>query len=469
MEFRQEFIQRMTRLTGDFHWMDGYKSPPRRGLRVNTLKCSGGMLRALWAHTYGEPLVPTPFAPDTFYVPDEHRAGADPLHHAGAYYMQEPSATTAVLALAPRPGERILDLCAAPGGKSTQIAAAMQGEGLLWCNEYVKPRAQALLQNLERCGVENAVVSSTDSRTLAEGLSRYFDGVLVDAPCSGEGMFRKEPAALAQWTVDLVKQCAARGKEILAAAAEMVRPGGRLVYSTCTFAPEENECQIAAFLAAHPDFALENCEMSCGSPGLSAKQVAPFAESGPLPDSLPLALCRRLWPGQGGEGHFVARLRRKDGAADSAADTPGSYRYPKPDTAFVDWYRELTGRETDMCPERFGETIRLLPKGLPALRGLGVLAAGVAAASVCKDRLEPAHALVMARGTQFRQTLSLLLTDVRVAAYLRGEAIPADTSGWTAVLVEGIPLGLGKANGGRLNNRYPKGLRRLAEGVSPHT
>lgn len=463
MYFSEEFIQRMDLLSGGKDWQKGYASPRRRGLRVNTLKCPVGKFQELWTRTYGETLEPTPFAPNTFYVGESHRAGADPLHHAGAYYMQEPSATAAVAALDPQPGERLLDACAAPGGKATQIAAALCGQGLLWCNEYVTARARILLQNLERCGVENAVVSSTDCRALAQRLPGYFDGVLVDAPCSGEGMFRKEPAALAQWSVELVRQCAERGREILSAAAELVRPGGRLVYATCTFAPEEDECQIAAFLESHPDFELESFSLAAGSPGLPIERLAPFMDTAILHTSFPLWHSRRIWPGQGGEGHYIARLRRAADRETTPNAAVGTYPYPRQDREFSLAYRDWTGEELQGVSERFGRQIRLLPAGLPALRGLGVLAAGVAAATVCTGRLEPDHGLAMARGARFQSRLELSLADPRVTAYLRGEAIPTQTAaGWTAVLLEGIPLGLGKAGAGRLNNRYPKGLRLLA-------
>lgn len=191
----------------------------------------------------------------------------------------------------PQPGEAVLDLCAAPGGKSTQIAAALRGEGVLWCNEFVRERARALMQNLERCGVRNAVVTSSDTASLCAGLTERFDAVLVDAPCSGEGMFRKEPAALAQWSEELIRQCAARQTRILDDAAQAVRRGGRLLYSTCTFAPEENELAVCRFLASHPDFCLEDLSaLPFGRPGFVWEQVVPFAagETNPdVPDPLP--------------------------------------------------------------------------------------------------------------------------------------------------------------------------------------
>ena len=196
-------------------------------------------------------------------------SGRQPLHHAGAFYVQEPSAASAVTVLAPVPGDRVLDLCAAPGGKSTQIAGALQGQGLLWSNEVVRNRAQVLLSNMERMGVRNAVVSSCRPDLLCERLAGYFDKVLVDAPCSGEGMFRREPQAVKEWSLAHTEACAARQLAILNSAAQAVREGGVLVYSTCTFAPVENEGVVSAFLQKHPGFVLEETGLSGGRQGLS--------------------------------------------------------------------------------------------------------------------------------------------------------------------------------------------------------
>ena len=208
-----------------------YEKPHRRGIRLNTLKCDAQTL----AETLPFPLVPSPFSPLSYYAPADARMAAYPLYHAGAFYSQEPSASSAVTLLDPQPGERVLDLCAAPGGKSTQIAALTQDRGLLWSNEVVRSRASVLASNLERMGVKNAVVSSVYPDVLAEKLAGYFDRVLVDAPCSGEGMFRRDPAAVQEWSPAHVETCAVRQLAILKSAARCVRAGGVLVYSTCTF------------------------------------------------------------------------------------------------------------------------------------------------------------------------------------------------------------------------------------------
>lgn len=445
-------------------FLSAYENPVPRGLRVNTLKCSAERLKELFPH----PLAPAPFAADGYLVEEEFRAGADPLHHAGAYYMQEPSAMSAVTVLRPVPGERVLDLCAAPGGKSTQIAAALQGRGLLWANEFVRPRAHILAQNIERCGVRNAVVSCADVHSLCSKLSGFFDAVLVDAPCSGEGMFRKEPEALAQWGGENIRLCARRQRGILSAAAGAVRPGGRLVYSTCTFAPEENEEVVAEFLAAHPEFSLEDSGVAFGRPGFPSERVREFDPGWTsrfgAPLSLPLEKTRRVFPGDGGEGHFVARMK-KDGAERSEILVPESSYNDTNRNNFIKLYNECFLEPLFGKPYTIGNFVRLLPAGLPDCRGLGVLAAGVAAAEIRKNRLEPCHALFMAASGAHNCVSSLDLTpgDPRLTAFLRGETIEAPgCGGWTAVSVEGVVTGFGKVSGGILKNHYPKGLRLLS-------
>ncbi len=458
MEFPAEFARRMQVLLGDKYtdFTDAYSLPLRRGLRVNTLKIAAEDFRRL----FPLPLETAPFAADCFYVDTAFKAGGDPLHHAGTYYMQEPSAASAVAVLAPRPGEHILDLCAAPGGKSTQIAAALQDTGLLWCNEYVSSRAHILAQNLERLGVRQAVVSNADTGVLCEGLEDTFDGVLVDAPCSGEGMFRKEPQALEGWSVDNIRLCAARQEDILHNAARAVRPGGRLVYSTCTFAPEENEQVVARFLQSHPDFTLVPIHVDWGCPGFSEERIAPLCPDCPPADTTG---CRRILPQQGGEGHFIAQFRRQ-------GDAPARVLPPYP-LSSKDQNRQAAAALyadcfTDTPVGNFvtlGEQVRLLPEKMPACRGLAVLAAGIPVATLCKNRLEPCHgAFLAARPGTCRQALDFAPDDPALTAYLKGLELPYEgDKGWTAVTVAGTPVGFGKAAGGKLKNRYPKGLRLL--------
>lgn len=452
------FEQRMQTLLQDEYssFIGGYSLPLRRGLRINTRKISTEDFKAVFPH----PLSPSPFADGSFYVDAEHKAGSDPLHHAGAYYMQEPSAASAVTVLAPQEGEKILDLCAAPGGKSTQISSLIGENGFLWSNEFVPARARILQQNLERWGVRNQVVSSKDTTPLCEGLRDYFDAVLVDAPCSGEGMFRKEPQALSEWSLDNILLCADRQDTILANAAKAVRPGGRIVYSTCTFAPEENEGAIYRFLSSHPDFVLEPISVAWGCAGFSAERIRPFCPE--VDDRFDLTQCRRILPQHGGEGHFIALLRRLGDGISSCR----SHSFSAKDTHRLDaeaLYGECFSDIPKGCFVTFGDQVRLLPHTLPNCDGLGVLSAGVAVAHVCKNRLEPVHSIFVAsQGSDCKQRINFSLGDPLLTAFLHGEEIPCnDQSGWTAVMVHGIPVGFGKASNGRLKNRYPKGLRLL--------
>ena len=356
-----------------------------------------------------------------------------PLYHAGAFYSQEPSASSAVTLLDPQPGEKVLDLCAAPGGKSTQIAALTGDRGLLWSNEVVRSRASALASNLERMGVKNAV--------LAEKLEGYFDRVLVDAPCSGEGMFRRDPQAIAEWSPAHVEACAARQLAILGSAARCVREGGVLVYSTCTFSEEENEGVVRAFLRENPGFVLEKPDVAFGRPAYGVDAV-------------------RIFPMDGGEGHFAARFRRT--APNGYAARPYDEKPDRQTEAAAQTF--CASVFTDLRAERFArvrDRILLLPAVLPALSGLGVLRAGVELGEMKKNRIEPAHGIFMAaKPAQCRSVLHLRHDDPRLTAFLRGEEIPAEgLAGYTAVAVEGVMTGFGKASGGVLKNKYPKGLR----------
>ena len=244
---------------------------------------------------------PVPWESMGYYYDPAARPGLHPYHEAGVYYLQEASAMSAVALLDPQPGERICDLCAAPGGKSTQIAGRMGSKGFLLCNEWSPKRAKILSQNIERMGVANALVTNETADRLASHLPGFFDRVLIDAPCSGEGMFRKEEAAITDWSQETVEMCARRQAEILDAGALLVRPGGRLVYSTCTFAPEENEQTIEAFLQRHPEYTLEDVS----APWFTRVGVGQF----------------RLWPHKLlGEGHFAAVLRKA--GDEPAADFP---------------------------------------------------------------------------------------------------------------------------------------------------
>lgn len=441
MELPGDFLNRMRSMLGEEYpaFLSCYEQPGFRGVRLNSLKCSWEILEK----SLPFPLSPAPFSPLCRYAEGLLRPGQLPAHHAGMFYSQEPSASSAVTVLAPQPGERILDLCAAPGGKSTQIAGLLRGKGLLWANEIVRSRAGVLLSNLERMGAQNAVVSSCHPERLCRALQGYFDRVLVDAPCSGEGMFRREPASIAEWTPESPAACAQRQRAILDSAALAVREGGVLVYSTCTFSREENEETAAAFLESHPEFVPEQIEAEFGRPALDGSPA------------------RRIFPMDGGEGHFVARFRR-------VGENPCSVR------AFSDFLSGGERREVEefleslfeRTPEqplgKAGDKLYLLPEGLPELKGLSVLRAGVELGERRGKRIEPSHGLFMSRQREdCREYLDFSPDDPELAAFLRGEEIGCAGKGYTAVCTNGVVTGFGKASGGRLRNHYPKGLRNL--------
>ncbi|OLA23595.1 MAG: tRNA and rRNA cytosine-C5-methylase [Faecalibacterium sp. CAG:82-related_59_9] len=469
-----------------------------RGVTVSALRTTPGTFAA----KADMALEPSPFCKAAFVVREEtFKPGRHPYHHAGVFYSQEPSAASAAPLLGVKPGMRVLDLCAAPGGKSSQLAAALQGQGLLVSNEYVAARADI---------VPNAVILNEAPARIAEALPEFFDRVLVDAPCSGEGMFRKEAVAVTQHSEALVKQCAELGAQILDCAAAVLAPGGQLVYSTCTFAPEEDEGQVAAFLQRHPEFtladALGNVDYTFGSEGEANR-------TGGLP--LDVTRVRRVWPCQGGEGHFMARLVKAGTprappaprgleAAAQAGKKAGKGKgkpaksFDKADArsarreASRSCHEAVQGRNTRTRDAGAGEATPaqslaawqefaaryfpalaqrpavvhgggvLLPVPFPQTT-LHVLRAGVFVGSVQKGRFVPEHHLFTAFGAQCTNREELTLTDPRTVEYLSGREIEARTAadGWCCVTVDGWPLGGGKVSGGRVKNHYPKALRLL--------
>lgn len=454
MEFPSDFLAREGALLGPrFAELYTYATPePARGITVNTLRCTPDWL----AEQADFSVTPSPFCPAAFTTEPDWRPGRHPWHHAGVFYAQEPSASAPAVLLDVQPGMWVADLCAAPGGKTSQLAAALQGKGLLVANEFVANRAEILRQNLERMGVTNALITNEDTARLAAAWPGRFDRVLVDAPCSGEGMFRKEAAAATQHNDALVEHCAALGAEILENAAALLAPGGVLVYSTCTFAPQEDEAQIAAFLARHPEFSL--CDLSgCGfgRPG----------EANRAPEGFAAQCCRRIWPADGGEGHFMAKLQK---SCEAEPARQGRVKPTRPEKTPAEWtefaktyFPELAAQPVSLA----GEWVLLPPSGsenLPTAK-LRLVRGGVLAGSVVKKRFQPAHALFMAYGARCTNREELTRDDPRTAAWLRGEEIEAATAqnGWCAVCVDGFPLGGGKVSGGRIKNHYPKGLRNL--------
>ncbi|MBR3794560.1 MAG: RsmB/NOP family class I SAM-dependent RNA methyltransferase [Clostridia bacterium] len=449
----EAFIIQMKRLLGEagfFAYEKALHEPVTRALRVNLLLWPDGTPPCK-IEGLGEAV---PWAKGAYFVEGDARPGLSPLHEGGAFYLQEPSALTAVSALDPKPGERILDLCAAPGGKSTQIAALMQGRGLLVCNEPVPSRAQILSRNVERMGVRNAVVVSGMPDQLAPHFPAFFDRILVDAPCSGEGMFRRQIEARDEWSENSPRGCADRQMEILEEAAKMLAPGGKLVYSTCTFNDTENEGVLARFTSLHPEFSL----LPITLPGL------PDGSKGYI----------HLYPHEiRGEGHFVSLLQKspdapasetisfteekpRRGAKPARSKAPAKAKIDLPDVLF----KGVSFDRLHMA----GDSLWALPDGLDDIRrldGLRVLRTGLLLCHAEGRRTEPDHALAMAlRPCEAARTAQL--THEQALAYQAGEALDLGDlpAGYTLLTLDGVSLGFGKQAGGIMKNHYPKGLRR---------
>jgi 16S rRNA C967 or C1407 C5-methylase (RsmB/RsmF family)/NOL1/NOP2/fmu family ribosome biogenesis protein len=455
--FPEGFAARMRALLPEEHpAFFSALAAPAAGLRVNTLRLEPEEFARISPFR----LEPLGFPPEGFLLGEGERPGRHPYHAAGLYYLQDPGAMAVGALLDPRPGERVLDLAAAPGGKTTHLAARMRDRGVLLANDVQPVRARELAGNLERCGVRGALVTSEAADRLADRFGPWFDRVLLDAPCSGESMFHKSRAARLEWSPAAVAGCARRQDGLLAEAARLVRPGGLLAYSTCTFAPEENECVAARFLADHPDFEAE---------ALPAVPGALAADPEWAPDGLrrpEIARALRLWPHRvPGAGHFVAAFRRGGGE-----EAPGTGRAAAPAVpraalvALEEFLRDAVAGGVvalDRLALR-GEELFQVPEAAPALERLRTVRPGWWLGSVRKGRFEPSHTLALGlRAGEALRTLDLPAGGHEVDRYLRGETLTAPgEKGWLLVTVDGFPLGWGKRVGATVKNHYPKGLRR---------
>lgn len=454
-----EFEKKMKAFLGN-EWDDflySYDNNRFQALRFNTLKVQSPeermrILKTLKISSDKK----VSWANEAYYFDENVRPGKHPYHEMGLYYIQEPSAMSAAALLAPKPGMRVLDLCAAPGGKSTQLATYLGDSGLLVSNEINTQRSRILSQNIERMGIKNAIVTNEDSFVLASHFPGFFNAIQVDAPCSGEGMFRKLPEAIEQWSMENVAICATRQKEILDNAAVMLKPGGVIVYSTCTFSKEENEDVIEYFLERHPDFTLEEME--------------------------------RFWPHKvDGEGHFVAKLVRRgcvdtDLKADRKTKKNKNSKNRKNETKPA-----LTKENMKLLSEFLDETIsedmaawiknsRLVMLGeqlyrLPDMevdiKGLKVQRAGLHIGEFKKQRFEPSHSLALAlKLNDAKNVVKLTWDDPQTTGFFNGQSVMLSDEqtaeckkGWALVCVDGYTAGWGKVNGTQVKNHYPKGLR----------
>lgn len=454
-----EFEKKMKAFLGD-EWDDflySYDNNRFQALRFNTLKVQSPeermrILKTLKISSDKK----VSWANEAYYFDENVRPGKHPYHEMGLYYIQEPSAMSAAALLAPKPGMRVLDLCAAPGGKSTQLATYLGDSGLLVSNEINTQRSRILSQNIERMGIKNAIVTNEDSFVLASHFPGFFNAIQVDAPCSGEGMFRKLPEAIEQWSMENVAICAARQKEILDNAAVMLKPGGMIVYSTCTFSKEENEDVIEYFLERHTDFTLEEME--------------------------------RFWPHKvDGEGHFVAKLVRRgcvdtDLKADRKTKKNKNSKDRKNETkpALTKENMKLLSEFLDETISEdvaawiknsrlvmFGEQLYRLPDMEVDIKGLKVQRAGLHIGEFKKQRFEPSHSLALALKLNDAKNLVKLTCDnPQTIGFFNGQSVMLSDEqaaeckkGWALVCVDGYTAGWGKVNGTQVKNHYPKGLR----------
>ena len=432
------FLEEIRALLGDEteDFLAEMERPCEHSLRLNPFRENAAEAAAEFT---GDAVL---WCPDGRYIKPGARPGLSPLHFAGAYYIQEASAMAPAMALDVQPGDKVLDLCAAPGGKSGQLAAALQGEGLLISNEPEPSRAKILSATMERLGVVNSVVVNSLPEKLSPVLPEFFDKILVDAPCSGEGMFRRDPATRGEWTPASPEGCASRQAFILDHAAKMLRPGGRMAYSTCTFNRAENERTIEAFLARHPEFSPVEFEL----PGVGR------AQSG----------CLRLWPYKlRGEGHFLA-LMEKTGEAERASAKNRPSRPDKEVSAAMKLLMDIApGFEKIMDGKeiiRTGEFIKLVPSCAPELKGIRIVRQGLHLCRMGKNYVEPDHALCMALHPSAAAAVREV-ADEETLPLLTGEVLPADARGWLMFTYKNMPLGWGKASGGAAKNHIPKGLR----------
>ena len=466
----QSFLDSMKEILGEDYeaFLAGFDGQRQYGLRVNTLKMNlEEFVRIAPFH-----LKKVPWISNGYFYEAEDAPAKHPFYSAGLYYLQEPSAMTPASRLKVQPGERVLDLCAAPGGKATELGAALQGEGLLVANDINTARARALLRNLELFGISNSFVTNEPPHVLAERFPEFFHKIMVDAPCSGEGMFRKNPAVVDSWQEKGPEYFSKLQREIIVQAADMLLPGGMMFYSTCTFSPLENEKTITHLLKERPDMEVIPMEDYEGfAEGLTSYRGEVFDES--------CKLCRRIWPHKmSGEGHFMALLHKKSGTQQQVQQTVSQSSI---------WWEKCKGlnKEQKAAAEDFfshvniaydgkridvrGDNLYYLPAPKYDGRGLHFLRNGLFMGEFKKKRFEPSQPFALALHAQdFDQVLDFPADDERLSRYLRGETLDVSDliagekkrKGWQLVMVAGHPLGFGKLVNNNLKNKYPAGWRK---------
>ncbi|MBQ3513708.1 MAG: RsmB/NOP family class I SAM-dependent RNA methyltransferase [Lachnospiraceae bacterium] len=454
MKLPKEFEDKMIGLIGKEEFSiyeEKLEEDNFHGLRVNTSKISVEDFLKISPFS----LTPVPWTKNGFYYDKEEKPAKHPYYFAGLYYIQEPSAMTPASLMPVEPGDKVLDICAAPGGKSTELAAKLNGTGLLVSNDISNSRAKALLKNLEMFGIANSIIVSEPPNKLAERFHGYFDKILIDAPCSGEGMFRKSNSMITAWEKNGVDLFVGLQRSILKEVVTMLKPGGMILYSTCTFSPEENEQAIEYLLELNPDMEIIELPKEWG-----------FADGNPdwgLEQRESLRNTIRIWPHKvQGEGHFVALLKDK---REDRKDSFPTYHYKKeklPD--FVkDFLNQLDAPYKDGKFEIIKDNLYWLPEGMADIKGLRLLRSGLYLGVIKKNRFEPSQSLAMAlKASQFPNSISLSVKDPRVMKYLKGETIEdisGGKDGYVLFCVDGYPLGWGKLSGTTLKNKYHTGWR----------
>lgn len=384
-----------------------------------------------------------PWHPLGYYLQPNTLTGHHPWYHAGAYYAQEASAMAVVPLLEIQPNDVVLDMAAAPGSKATDIASRLGPDGFLIANDVDAKRASVLVHHVERLGLSQVIVTQHDPHHLPTLFPHFFDKILLDAPCSGEGMFRKDPNAIKEWSTDHVTMCAVRQKHLLEEAVRLLKPGGRIVYSTCTFSPDENEALIKRFIHEHADFDVVQPLMS---PGFDEKSTG--------------GIGFKLWPHRiRGEGHYVVVLQHRGPSPEKIRFT---HRMKNPMPPAWKRFAEATLTNTRIQPNFiYDERVFQIPIRYQFHRALHTLRAGVLFGDIEKNVFYPSHHLAhYLQEKDVKTFLSLSLGDARLIRYMKGEEIETDLpQGWVLVTVNGMSLGWGKASQGRLKNHYPKGLR----------
>jgi NOL1/NOP2/sun family putative RNA methylase len=456
IQLPEAFLSRMQEMLKDEYsaFIKSYQQPRQYGLRVNTLKISPRDFEKISPFH----LTPVPWIPNGFFYEEEDRPARHPYYFAGLYYLQEPSAMSPASRLEIAPGDRVLDLCAAPGGKATELGARLQGRGLLAANDLSNSRAKALLKNIELCGIPNSFVLNEAPYRLAQAFPEYFNKILVDAPCSGEGMFRKDPAVAKTWTPDRPAEFAKLQREILQSAVAMLSPGGLLLYSTCTFAPEENEGTISSLLEAFPQMHL-----------LPLKGYEGFSQGNPDwgNQNPELSKCVRIWPHRmEGEGHFMALLQKEG----TSGPVPFSGKVSGPakeeQKLLREFFQDITMPLDWNRVEVRASKAYYLPESCPSVRGPRFLRNGLYLGELKKGRFEPSQPLALAlTREEYTSVLTLAPADPRVFQFLRGETLVVEDGetqrpdGYQLVCVNNYPLGWGKLVRGILKNKYPSGWR----------